>query len=107
MNMIRNDCYTGHPPFHPIAYHAGHAQEGLRISNILQNLIIDLKVWFQTRQRQRIDRQAFDSLLGLDDKMLHDIGVSRSDVVWASRLPVSANASAELEIIARQNRKQR
>jgi len=49
----------------------------------------------QYRQR-RIDRQAFEHMLALDDKMLKDIGVTRNDVIWASQLPRSENASQEL-----------
>jgi hypothetical protein len=44
---------------------------------------------------------ALKELSSLDDAMLKDIGISRNDVVWASQLPQSVNASIELEIIAR------
>ena len=48
-------------------------------------------------EKRRIDRDAFNTLLGLDDRALTDIGVKREDVLWASRLPLSFNAAQELE----------
>jgi len=60
--------------------------------------------WFETirqawklRQHRRTDRDAFNTLLRLDDRALQDIGVSREDVLWASRLPLTFNAAQELE----------
>lgn len=55
-------------------------------------------------KQQKIDREAFAHLANLDDTMLKDIGVSRADVIWASKLPLSQNASLELENIARGHR---
>lgn len=54
----------------------------------------------QARQR-RIDRDAFRRLVTLDDAALRDIGVTRQDVIWAGELPLSQNASLELEKVAR------
>ena len=56
-----------------------------------------MKRTIKLRQKRRIDRDAFNTLLGLDDRALTDIGVKREDVLWASRLPLSFNAAQELE----------
>jgi len=53
------------------------------------------------RINQRLERQAFNTLLRLDDQMLKDIGVTRMDVKWASNLPLSQDAALRLEAIAR------
>jgi len=57
--------------------------------------------FFVIRYNQRIDRQAFKNVLTLDDRTLQDIGVTRQDVKWASRLPLSEDAAIKLEEIAR------
>lgn len=59
------------------------------------------KQYLTTRYNQRVDRQAFQNVLKLDDHTLRDIGVTRADVKWASRLPLSEDAATRLEIIAR------
>ena len=105
MSFVYRDQYCGNPPVHPIAYHAGHADEALRITGILSQAVIEIKAWWKTWRQRREDRRAFEHLLGLDDIMLKDIGVTRADVIWANRLPLSQNAAAELETISRQNRK--
>ena len=60
--------------------------------------------WRIWRQR-RMDRQAFQHMIALDDHILRDIGVTRSDVIWASRLPLSQNAALELQKLTLQKRK--
>ncbi len=64
--------------------------------------IAQLRIRRENRIQRRIDRDAFLRLMVLDDAMLKDIGVKREDVIWASQLPLSVNASLELEKIARQ-----
>lgn len=64
-----------------------------------------LRYWWHLWQQRRIDRDAFKTLERLDDGMLQDIGVTRADVTWASQLPLSHNASVELELIARGHNK--
>lgn len=44
---------------------------------------------------------ALNDLLKLDDDTLKDIGLSRSDLLWAGSLPLSKNAVAELQIRAK------
>lgn len=104
MTAICVDQYRGNPPVHPIARHAGHTQESLRITSILSEALLDLKSWWRAHRQRRIDRMAFEHMLALDDVILKDIGVTRADVIWAKNLPVSQNAAAELEILARSNR---
>jgi uncharacterized protein YjiS (DUF1127 family) len=63
-----------------------------------------LKKAYKLRLQRRIDRQAFTHLLALDEYILRDIGVTRDDVIWATRLPPKVNASRELEKISQHNR---
>ncbi len=70
------------------------------VANVSSWLLAPVR-FVKTRIRQRIERQAFDNLLRLDNQMLSDIGVTRADVVWASNLPLSQDAATQLEIIAR------
>ena len=59
------------------------------------------KEYLVRKYNQRIDRQAFDNLLTLDDDLLKDIGVTRQDVIYASNQPRTTDASALLNEIAR------
>jgi uncharacterized protein YjiS (DUF1127 family) len=52
-------------------------------------------------------RRAVSRLDALDDYLLRDIGVTRSDVRWASGLPLSVNAALELEERATRRRRGR
>lgn len=45
-------------------------------------------------------RRRFNRLLDLDDRMLDDIGVTRAEVEYASRLPLGVNAAMELRRLA-------
>ena len=49
------------------------------------------------RRRRRLDRQAFLVLLGKEDWVYRDMGISRADVEWAARLPPHINAARELD----------
>ncbi len=42
-------------------------------------------------------KRAVERLDTLDDFLLHDIGVTRSEVRWAMGLPLTVNAALELE----------
>ena len=53
--------------------------------------------FIEVRKQRRIDRLAFKHMLTLDEEMLKDIGVTRDDVIWASKLPLEINASRTLE----------
>lgn len=51
---------------------------------------------FLLRRQQKIDRDAFMTMLSLDDGLLNDIGVTRGDVMWAANLPLSTDAATAL-----------
>ncbi len=55
------------------------------------------------RHQQRIDRQAFENMLSLDDDLLQDIGVTRDAVRWAAGLPLQEDAALALRDISRQH----
>ena len=50
-----------------------------------------------TWHRQRRDRAAFMQLLGKEDWVYRDMGISRADAEWAASLPKQVNAAKELE----------
>jgi uncharacterized protein YjiS (DUF1127 family) len=52
-------------------------------------------------------RRAVVRLDALDDYLLHDIGVPRAEVRWASGLPLTVNAALELEGRATRRRRGR
>ncbi len=62
------------------------AVEGTGIAGLLGTLI-----------RNWIARRSVARLSQLDDYMLRDIGITRDEIAWASRLPLSQNAALELE----------
>lgn len=64
-------------------------------------VVLGIKRYLHTRRMRRIDRDAFLHLAKLDDSLLKDIGVSRADVEWATKLPLSQNASDALQQISR------
>ena len=49
------------------------------------------------RRQVRLDRAAFQQMLTLDDDVLDDIGVTRSDVEWANQLPIQFSAARALQ----------
>lgn len=49
------------------------------------------------RKQRRINRREFLELLDQDERILADIGLTRSDVEWAAHLSVRQNASEALE----------
>lgn len=78
-------------------------REGRNIALILTGLLtkaatLTLRLIYN-RYRQRRDRTAFMTLLGKEEWVYRDLGVSRGDVEWAARLPKNVNAARELEKI--------
>lgn len=73
----------------------------LSAARLAEKIIGKLRNQYQIRKQRRIDRDAFNRLVTLDESALKDIGITRADVLWASQLPLSVNASLELEKIAR------
>ncbi|MFZ2099928.1 MAG: hypothetical protein WAU86_05140 [Oricola sp.] len=50
-----------------------------------------------TWRKRRRDRAAFLNLLDREEWIYRDMGITRGDVTWASRLPMHMNAAKELE----------
>lgn len=67
------------------------------LKSVLASYFAKIADFLEAREQRRIDRDAFNTMLTLDDDMLADIGVTRDDVYWASRLPLSVNASEALQ----------
>lgn len=72
---------------------------GGRIASRLGNDIRQSVTHFANRRR-------FNRLLDLEDAILDDIGVTRGDVLIASRLPMQRNAALELRRISLERRRQ-
>jgi len=73
------------------------------ISTVGESLKTTVSRW-RTHRQNKISRQSFQSLLKLDDNILKDIGVTRYDVLWANKLPLSRNAASELNKISKNRR---
>lgn len=56
----------------------------------------DLATSLADRIRRIRRRRKFKNLLDLDDHMLKDVGVTRSEVELAANMPLSVNAATEL-----------
>ena len=56
-----------------------------------------LKSFVCTQIQRRVDRRRLRTLKDLDDDMLADIGVTRSEVNQVSELPLSVDAATELQ----------
>lgn len=59
------------------------------------------------RLTQKRHRKGFNRMLELDDHALNDIGVTRHEVEYASRLPLSVDAATELRRISLERRRAR
>lgn len=64
--------------------------------SLIRGFISRLLQRYSLRRQQKIDRDAFLTMLSLDDKLLDDIGVTRADVTWAANLPLSDDAATVL-----------
>ena len=83
--------------------HAGHSASS-RLTELTSHAATRLVAAIRTRLRQRRDRAAFMTLVGKEEWIYRDLGVSRGDVQWASRLPMHINAAEELEKIRAHSR---
>jgi len=90
-----------------LARHTTHSAPGALARRLAERAL----AWLDTRRaqaaehrRQRLDRQAYRALLGKEDWVYKDMGVSRADVEWAARLPLHMNAARELERLSSRNR---
>ncbi len=70
-------------------------------SSAVVKALVNTKQHLMIRYKQHVSRRAIQQIDKLDDHMLKDMGITRYDVKWASRLPLSEDAAAKLEIIAR------
>ncbi len=75
-----------------------------RLADYLKNEAQILLEKLRLRRDQRIARQAFQTMLYLDDKTLRDIGVTHEEVVQANNLPVERSAAQELRRILLERR---
>ncbi len=69
--------------------------------------IADLARRLESSIRQRRRRRGFRKLLDLEDHMLDDIGVTRSEVMIAAHLPLSVDAATELRRMSLERRRNR
>lgn len=72
-------------------------QLGQRFSGFMKRIWVSLKEAHAQRHQRKIDREAFRNLMSLDETSLKDLGISRDDIIWASKLAMHENASKELE----------
>lgn len=77
--------------------YALHRAEASEATGSLALLWTVIRNWRARRAVARLDT--------LDDYLLHDIGVTRSDVRWAAGLPLTVNAALELEEQANRRRR--
>lgn len=96
--------------WHPVARHYRPAEKVRsvlgRLPAALNGAVSHLVGAIRTYRQRKLDRAAIEYMLGLEDHMLDDIGLTRRDVEWANRLPLSVNAATELELKAMVNRKE-
>ena len=52
---------------------------------------------YAQRQADKMNRDAFQHVLSVDDHMLDDMGVTRGQVQHAANLPLGRNAALELQ----------
>jgi len=78
-----------------------------RSSNILSafagSAYQKIKAFLAMRRQHSMNRDALNHLMRLDEKSLKDIGISRDDVRYVSKLALHKNAAHELEKIRAQN----
>lgn len=83
-----------------VSTHAGHRSTSNPVSGLLNAFRALVSQYEEFKDR----RNSFKTLLQLDENMLEDVGMTRGDIRWAARLPLSVNASLELRKIAERRR---
>lgn len=101
MSIYAANKFAGNPAFHPIAYHSVKEACGEKLEATASGFWVAVKTKYEVFKKYRMNRAALQHLAKLDDSALCDIGITRSDVIWAGQLPHSQNAALELENIAR------
>ena len=69
----------------------------LRNPSFLMSLYQSIESYFKRQKQYRVNRAAFLNLLEKDDRTLADIGIDRTDVENAARLPLNQNAAKALD----------
>lgn len=64
------------------------------------NFYSKFKEYLRLRAARNADRKVFRHILSLEPAMLSDLGITRGDVYWAEKLPLTFSASLELQKIA-------
>ena len=77
----------------------------LKASSVVRTWFGKISQRWNNHRELRTNRKAFQTMLRLDDTMLNDIGVTRSEVQWANSLPLSVNAAVELNNISLMRRR--
>jgi uncharacterized protein YjiS (DUF1127 family) len=81
-----------------------HHHAPLRLGDEETNLaatgfVARLKSWTVERRQQRLRRDAFNTLLRVDDHILADItGLTRAQIEHAARLPLSVDATSVIRM---------
>lgn len=83
-----------------VSTHAGHRSTSNPVSGLFNAFRALVSQYEEFRDR----RDSFKALLQLDENMLQDIGMTRGDIRWAARLPLSMNAALELRKLTERRR---
>lgn len=67
------------------------------IANALRAVLDKATGYLKTRREQRDARDAFKTLLTLDDRLIEDAGLTRYDVERAAELPLHIDAAATVQ----------
>jgi hypothetical protein len=71
------------------------------------NPLFDLSVSLRQRTAQLRKRKSLRRLLDHEDYVLDDMNIARGDLDWVLSLPLSVDASAELNRLSEERRKKR
>ena len=80
---------------------AAYVSEPQTVRQYLHEVANKVTNWWSTVQRRHTERAAIKQMLELDDQALHDIGITKADVIWANSLPLGDNPTHKLQKIAR------
>lgn len=83
--------------FHRAHWSGGGRNAATAAGRLLGSAATGIVAAIRRRYARRRDRAAFMALLGKEDWVYGDLGISRADVEWAARLPLHVNATRELE----------
>ena len=84
--MTVHNILEKHPRAHP-SMACGDKTSDWSFTQSLKDLWKHLRERQKQRKQRRIDRDAFRSMIMLDETQLKDIGINREDVLWAANLP--------------------